>query len=89
MTTKYRPMHPLKRLKKIRRECRQIINDIEWWNRNRTDSEPIDCEPERIMLAKADAAIKAWGKPEFGDLCTEVAKYGMEIKRELDAEAQA
>jgi hypothetical protein len=53
-------MHPLKRLNKIIRDTKQIITDIEWWNRNRTDAPPIDCEFERVLLAKALKCRAAW-----------------------------
>lgn len=43
-----------KRLTKIIRDTRIFIATIEWWNTNRTDAEPMDCEPERLLLAVAE-----------------------------------
>lgn len=43
-----------KRLTKIIRDTRSFIATIEWWNTNRTDAEPMDCEPERLLLAVAE-----------------------------------
>jgi len=79
---KYKPMHPLKRLRKVRRECLQIIVDIEYWNTHRTEHPPFDCEPEKVMVAKIDAAIAAWGTPSFDGLCDEVVGYADCVRAE-------
>jgi hypothetical protein len=61
------------------RETGQMIRDIEWWNTNRTDVPPMDCEPERVMLQIARqclAAVDAGDGPEserLADLLAEVA----------------
>ena len=31
-------------------ECEELIDDILWWNNNRHDEEPMDCEEDRVML---------------------------------------
>jgi len=48
------------RCAKIVRECEQFIRDVEWWNANRTDAPPMDCEPERVLLPVARACLAAW-----------------------------
>lgn len=52
------------RIKRVIRQCEQIIRDIEWWNTHRTDTEPLDCEPERVMLSIARPCLEAM---EAGD----------------------
>ncbi len=63
MTTK--PMHPRKRVAKIVRDCQQFIRDVEWWNTNRTDARPVDCEVEKVILSNAIPALAAW---DAGDM---------------------
>jgi hypothetical protein len=75
------PMHPLDRLKTMRRDLKQLIRDCQYWNTIRPDSSPVDCEPERVMLAKCEAAIRAWGSAAFSVLCSEVTQYATEIRR--------
>ncbi len=41
------------KLRRLIREMEQTIRDVEWWNRNRPGEPPLDCEPERIVLAHA------------------------------------
>ena len=77
----YKYMHPLKRLKKVRRECRQIIIDTEWWNANR-EGGPFDCEPERVMLVKVEKAIAAWGTAGFGELASDAVQYAISVRRD-------
>lgn len=55
-----KPMHPQKRCAKIVHECEQMILDAEWWNNNRLDAEPMDCEPERVLLPIARKCLAAW-----------------------------
>jgi hypothetical protein len=45
-----------KHLNRVIRRCRQLITDVEWWNANRTDAEPMDCEAERVLLRLAERA---------------------------------
>lgn len=58
-------MHPRTRCARIVRECEQMIRDVEWWNRNRLDAPPLDCEPERVLLPVARACLAAW---DVGDI---------------------
>ena len=58
-------MHPRVRCKKIISECEQMIRDVEWWNRNRTDALPLDCEPERVLLPVARACLAAWNSGDM------------------------
>jgi hypothetical protein len=90
MAKRYKPMHPRKRLLKVIRQTSQVITDIESWNDNRPDAPPIDCEADRVMLAKARAALAAWdsGKGRaidaaFGELLrsAEVIEAEMEQDR--------
>ncbi len=53
-------MHPRDRCARIVRECRQVIIDVEWWNNNRHDAPPMDCEFERVLLPVARACLSAW-----------------------------
>lgn len=53
-------MHPRQRCVKIVRDCEQLIRDVEWWNRHRTDAPPMDCEPERVLLPVARKCLAAW-----------------------------
>jgi hypothetical protein len=39
------------RFAKVKREMQQLINDVQWWNENRTDADPMDCEPEQVFLS--------------------------------------
>jgi hypothetical protein len=77
-----KPMHPRKRCVRIIRECEQFIRDVEWWNANRTDAPPMDCEPERVLLPVARACRAAWDAGDSvraGELSArmlEIAKAG-------------
>ena len=55
-----KPMHPIRRLRKIIRELEQSIRDASYWNSINPDEQPVDFEPERVMLAKARACLAAW-----------------------------
>ena len=44
---------------KIIRETLQFICDVEWWNANRTDAPPLDCEGERVLLKVAREQLAA------------------------------
>ena len=54
------------RLQKIIDDARQFIIDVQSWNDNRPDEEPMDCEPERVVLQLAETAARHWdnGKTE-------------------------
>lgn len=71
-------------------ELEQIIRDIEWWNRNRTDAAPFDCEWARVQLDFAKRAQAAWDRGdtiEAGKITAESIKafeadddpYGSEV----------
>lgn len=60
MKRSMKPMHPRDRCAKIVRDCEQLIRDVEWWNNNRLDAPPMDCEPERVLLPIARACLSAW-----------------------------
>jgi hypothetical protein len=70
-------MHPRKRCAKIVRECEQFIRDVEWWNANRTDAPPMDCETQRVLLPIARECLEAW---DAGDM----ARVGTLSGRMLD-----
>lgn len=42
------------------RECQQIINDVQYWNRTRTDSPPLDCEAERVLKQLMERQLAAF-----------------------------
>lgn len=76
-----------KRLLKIIDECEQFIHDIVWWNNNRTDAEPMDCEPERIMAEKARRCLTAFDAGDregYMRLSRELAEYAETLALELD-----
>lgn len=43
----------IRHARKIIGELEQFIRDTEWWNANRTDSDPMDCEGEKLLLHEA------------------------------------
>jgi glucose dehydrogenase len=45
--------------RRIIRQCEEMIATVEYWNRNRTDCEPLDCETERVILSVARACLVA------------------------------
>jgi hypothetical protein len=53
-------IHPRTRCFRIICECEQLIRDVEWWNRNRPNDPPMDCEPERVLLPVARQCLAAW-----------------------------
>lgn len=80
---KRRPMHPLVRLRKIIREREDMIATVEWWNKNRTDAPPMDCEPERVMLKKARECRAAWGdRDKYARIAGEMAEYATRAMRD-------
>ena len=66
-------MHPRDRLKKIIDETSQLIIDIQWWNNNRLDVAPFDCEVEQVLLGIARKAASQW---DAGD--TVAAQFTMQ-----------
>lgn len=59
-------MHPRRRLQKILDDAHQFVVDVEWWNANRTDAAPMDCEPERVIRELARKAIVNWDRGDLG-----------------------
>lgn len=41
----------IRRTRKMKADAQQFINDVEYWNKTRTDAEPFDCEIEKVFLA--------------------------------------
>lgn len=75
-----KPTHPLKRLEQIIADAEQLVRDVEWWNRNRTDAPPMDCEPERVMLPMARACLASWDPNDTGEFTrrvNELAAHGV------------
>lgn len=72
-------------LRKMRRdlrrmigELRQLIRDYEWWNNNRLDAEPLDIEPDRVLLSHhlhSLAALERCDMREFNRLSEVALKY--------------
>ena len=58
-------MHPRRRLRNIIRDTSQLIIDIQWWNDNRTEEKPFDCESLQVRLNLAETAAKQW---DAGDI---------------------
>ena len=61
------PIRFRKRLLKIIQECQQIVNDIEWWNNNRLDADPIDCEIEKILVHLGKQALAAYDDGDWDE----------------------
>ena len=38
----------------------QIVSDIEWWNDNRLDAPPFDCEWAKLGAVRLRQALAAW-----------------------------
>jgi hypothetical protein len=77
-------MHPRDRLDKIIREANQLITDINSWNDNNPNEQPIDCEPERVVLDLASRCQQAWDFKDFerhGKLADELAEYVTRIRK--------
>lgn len=53
-----RRMHPARRARKLIAECEQIIRDAEAWNALNPSEQPLDCEPERVTIAKLSAVLE-------------------------------
>lgn len=71
-----------KDLQRIARNCREQIAVVEWWNRNRADAEPMDCEPERVILRMAIEAMKKFDPPglkEFTAACKPLWDYARKL----------
>lgn len=67
-----------KALTKIIRDCQETITVAESWADNRPEEAPLDCEPERVLMSKAKAALaalEAWDMPTYGRLSVEMAAY--------------
>lgn len=48
----------LKYLPRMIRELEDFIATAQWWNSNRPDAAPLDCEPEQVLLPKIRKALK-------------------------------
>jgi hypothetical protein len=77
-------MHPLKRLAKLRKIVEENIATAEWWADNCPEERPIDCEADRVALAKIDACIRAWGSERFSPLVDDLHAFSQAIARETD-----
>lgn len=55
------------RLAKVIGETEQLIRDIVWWNNNRLDAEPIDCEIERLAVATGKKALAAFDREDWDE----------------------
>jgi len=69
-----------RRIAKLRRDAQQIVNDIEWWNANRTEEQPFDCGAEKVIVDLCNRGIEA-ARRKDGD------EYSR-ITEELVAQAQ-
>ncbi len=75
------PIRFRNRLLKLVREAQQIVNDIEWWNNNRLDSSPFDCETEKIVVHLGKQALVAYDAgnwDEHARLTSEMAALATE-----------
>jgi hypothetical protein len=79
------PRDPRISLRKLIRECEQLIIDVEWWNENRTDCPPMDCESSRIMLSMAKPCLEAFDRGDMAEcrrLSNALKNYGESVKDE-------
>lgn len=63
------------RMVRMKGKFEQFIRDVEWWNKNRTDAPPMDCEPERVAVSVCDQALAAFDAgddPRFSELTKEL-----------------
>lgn len=61
----------------LKADFEQYVIDIEWWNNNRTDAPPMDCEPERIAIAVCAEALLAFDQGDdkrFRELSTRLVQ---------------
>jgi len=62
MTQERQRRRIIRLLRKIIRASRENIIAIEWWNANRTDQPPLDCETDRVAVKLARDAMAAFLK---------------------------
>ena len=67
-------MKMIERIDRVIRNCREAIDVAQTWNDNRPDESPLDCEGERVALARALSFRRALVQ---GDMTA--------AKREIDA----
>lgn len=67
-------MHPRKRVQKIIDECNQMIIDVHWWNNNRLEEQPLDCEQEKVILSLANNAASLWDAGNIESFQVEMRK---------------
>jgi hypothetical protein len=72
-----------KRLLKIIAETEQLVRDIEWWNNNRTEHAPMDCEGDRVAAQIGRKAVDAL---DAGDR-ESLAKLTDDLLRQLESNA--
>ncbi len=70
----------MRRLRCIVRELEENISTIEWWNANRTDTRPIDCEGDRVLLAVTRRLLMALKSGNRGDLPGLVADFNAAVR---------
>lgn len=51
----------------LREEAAQMIRDAEYWNKTRTDAQPIDCGAERVLLRLFDQCIEAFDADDLDE----------------------
>ena len=56
-------------LRKIREDCLQSIRDVQFWNTHRTEHAPMDCESERLIVAKCDEGLAAAARGDGDAYC--------------------
>ncbi len=80
-----KPMHPRKRLQKIINETSQMIRDATYWNQINPQHQPMDVEPERVMLRMATRAAELWDQGQIAEwdrATNEMMKYAATLEKE-------
>lgn len=67
------------KLRQIKRDAELFIRDAQWWNTNRPDAAPMDCEDCRVIVALASKGLEAAERndgDEYSRIATQIASVG-------------
>ncbi len=71
----------IRRLRKMRRDLKQTIIDMNWWNNNRLDAQPFDLGFEIATLQCVEKQLEAWAVNDLDEMnrwsakMTEIARH--------------
>jgi hypothetical protein len=75
----------MRRLPRTIAELQSFIDTVQWWNNNRLDAPPMDCESEMVLLISAKRAL-AYAKSDIAIPAEYLRALGNYIR---DTEASA